>query len=195
MVSHSAREEIRGHRRSFPRVSVSLPFATLCPLTSGLVPPTSIHIREYRDGDWSEWLRMSVALFPHEDADDLVLGMREWRTRDDAAVFVAARDGGGLAGFVEAGTRPYADGCSTSPVGYVEAWFVDADVRRTGVGGALLAAAEAWARSRGYREMASDALLDNTVSHAAHERAGYAEVGRVVQFRKPLTDDARGDDA
>ena len=151
---------------------------------------TSIHIREYRDDDdWSEWLRMSVALFPDERVDDLARGMRELGTRNDAAVFVAARDDGRLAGFVEAGTRPYADGCDTSPVGYVEAWFVDADVRRTGVGRALLAAAESWARARGYHEMASDALLDNTVSHQAHQRAGYAEVGRVVQFRKPLTDD------
>jgi aminoglycoside 6'-N-acetyltransferase I len=152
------------------------------------MPPTSIHVREYRDSDWAEWLRMSAALFPHERVDDLTLGMRELGTHDDAAVFVAACDDGRLAGFVEACTRPYADGCDTSPVGYVEAWFVDADVRRTGVGRALLDAAEAWARARGYREMASDALLDNTVSHEAHQRSGYAEVGRVVQFRKPLID-------
>ena len=144
-------------------------------------------IRAYRDTDWSEWLRMSVALFPEYTADELAGGMREFRGRRDGEVFVAERDDGSAAGFVEVGARPYADGCDTGPVGYVEAWYVDSDVRRAGYGRALLRAAEGWAREQGYHEMASDALLDNDVSHAAHRHSGYEEVGRVVQFRKLLS--------
>ena len=145
-----------------------------------------MRVRPYNDADWAEWLRMSVALFPEYSADDLAKGMREFRTRPDAEVFVVERNNGSTAGFVEAGSRPYADGCDTSPVGFVEAWYVDPDVRRAGYGRTLLRAAEDWARGRGYTEMASDALLDNLISHAAHHRAGYEEVGRVVQFRKSL---------
>ena len=129
---------------------------------------------------------MSVALFPEYCAEDLARGMKEFRGRRDAEVFLAERDNGSVAGFVEAGSRPYADGCDTSPVGYVEAWYVDPDVRRKGYGRALLNAAEDWARREGYTEMASDALLDNDASHAAHHAAGYEEVGRVVQFRKNI---------
>lgn len=129
---------------------------------------------------------MSVALFPEYTPEDLAKGMQEFRARPDAEVFVIDRGDGSLAGFVEAGSRPYADGCDTSPVGYVEAWYVDDKVRRQGYGRALLEAAEDWARSQGYREMASDALLDNHISHAAHRAAGYEEVERIVQFRKPL---------
>ena len=103
--------------------------------------------------------------------------MRAFRGRTDAEVFVAERPDGSIAGFVEAGSRPYADGCDRSPVGYIEAWFVDPDERCAGYGRALLAAAEEWARTRGYREMASDAQLSNDVSHAAHRRAGYGERG------------------
>jgi aminoglycoside 6'-N-acetyltransferase I len=143
-------------------------------------------VREYRDADWSTWLRMSVALFPEYSAEVLVPGMREFRARSDAEVFVAEDSDGAVVGFVEVGSRPYADGCDTSPVGYIEAWYVDTHLRREGCGRALLTAAEAWARNRGYREMGSDALLGNDVSHAAHLRAGYEEVDRVVQFRKPL---------
>jgi aminoglycoside 6'-N-acetyltransferase I len=143
-------------------------------------------VRPFADADWSEWLRMSLALFPRDAADDLEQGMREFRARSDAQVFIAERPNGSIAGFVEAGSRPYADGCATSPVGYVEAWYVDPDVRRAGYGRALLRAAEDWARAQGYREMASDARLDNHVSHAAHQRSGYVEVDRVVQFRKDL---------
>ena len=144
-------------------------------------------VREYRDGDWDEWLRMSRALFPAETDDSLTSGMREFRARRDAEVFVVDRGDARLAGFVEAGSRAYADGCDTSPVGYIEAWFVDPDVRRQGWGRALLAAAEEWARAQGYSEMASDALLDNVASHRAHAAAGYAEVERQIVFRKPLT--------
>jgi len=109
------------------------------------------------------------------------------RSRRDAEVFVVDRGDGTLAGFLEVGTRPYADGCDTSPVAYLEAWYVDPDVRRQGHGQALLDAAERWARECGYREMASDTQLDNAVSQAAHRQAGYQEVDRVVQFRKGLS--------
>ena len=112
--------------------------------------------------------------------------MREFRERSDADVFVIDRGNGRLGGFVEAGSRPYAEGCDTTPVGYVEAWYVDEDLRRRGYGRALLQAAEDWARLRGYREMASDALIDNETSHRAHVASGYAEVERIVTFRKAL---------
>jgi aminoglycoside 6'-N-acetyltransferase I len=63
---------------------------------------------------------------------------------------------------------------------------VDEDVRRTGVGAALVRAGEAWARAKGYRELGSDALLDNHVSHRAHRALGFSEEERLVIFRKPL---------
>jgi aminoglycoside 6'-N-acetyltransferase I len=143
-------------------------------------------IRAFTDGDWGEWLRMSRALFPGEPAEELEDGMREWRRQADTAVFIAERGDGTPCGFVEVGTRSYAEGCDTSPVPYIEAWYVDPDVRRRGVGRALLAAAEDWARGMGFREIASDALLDNVVSHEAHLRSGYSEVERIVVFRKSL---------
>jgi len=143
-------------------------------------------VRAYRDTDWAEWLRMSLALFDDCTADQLEPGMREFRARSDGEVFVVDRGDGSLAGFVEAGSRPYAEGCETSPVGYIEAWYIDEDVRKQGYGRALLEAAEDWARKQGYREMASDALLDNEISHRAHEASGYTEVERIVTFRKSL---------
>jgi aminoglycoside 6'-N-acetyltransferase I len=113
--------------------------------------------------------------------------MVEWVARPDAVVFVAEREGGrGLAGFAEVATRPYADGCETSPVAYLEGWYVDPDARRHGVGRALVRAAEGWARERGLREFASDALLENVISQRAHEALGFVEVERAVRYRKPL---------
>ncbi|GJG86298.1 aminoglycoside N(6')-acetyltransferase type 1 [Gemmatimonadetes bacterium T265] len=140
-------------------------------------------VRPYTPPDRAEWLRVRRALWPDSDAEDA----RAWLARDDVAVFVAARPGGaGLAGFAEVGARAYADGCATSPVGYLEGWYVDPDVRRSGVGAALVRAAEAWARGRGYAELASDALLDNVGSQRAHVALGFDEVERSVTYRKAL---------
>ena len=143
-------------------------------------------VRRFRETDWDEWLRMSMSLFPHTVPADHEGEMRRLLAREDAAVFIAERADGTACGYVEVGSRPYVDGCETSPVGYIEAWWVDPDMRRGGYGRALLAAAEEWARAKGYTEMGSDALLDNRVSHEAHRRSGYEEVDRVVQFRKRL---------
>ena len=113
--------------------------------------------------------------------------MAAWLARPNTEVLVAERpDGAGLAGFAEVGMRSYADGCETSPVAYLEGWYVDEDVRRQGVGTSLVRAAESWARGQGFREMASDTQLDNTASQQAHRALGYEEVERVVAYRKTL---------
>lgn len=145
-----------------------------------------MRVRPIESRDWADWRRMAQALLPDENPDEYEPELRALIQRGDAAVFVAERPDGSVCGYVEAGSRPYADGCATSPVGYIEAWYVDPDMRRSGYGRALLTAAESWARSRGYSEMASDALIDNAVSYESHIRSGYTEVERIVQFRKPL---------
>ena len=131
---------------------------------------------------------MSKALFTGTTDDDHTSDMTVFLARRDAQVFIAERPDGSVCGYVEAGARSIADGCSTSPVGYIEAWYVDPDVRREGYGRALLEAAESWAIDRGYREMASDALLENDVSHEAHKRSGYVEVDRQITYRKQLSE-------
>jgi aminoglycoside 6'-N-acetyltransferase I len=140
--------------------------------------------RPYVPSDREEWRRMRRALWGDEAAADGDLDA--WLIRPDAVVIVAERPGGRLCGFVEAATRPYAEGCDTSPVAFLEGWFVDDDVRRRGVGRALVEAVERWAEAQGLSELASDALLDNDISHAAHLRLAFEEVERIVCFRKPI---------
>ena len=101
--------------------------------------------------------------------------------------FVAETEDGRLVGFLEAGLRSHADSCGTSsPVGYVEGWYVEESHRRQGIGRQLLAAAEGWARRQGCVEMASDALIENELSQKAHAALGYEVVARSVLYRKPL---------
>ena len=71
-------------------------------------------------GDDAEWLRMRSALWPDATELEHQADMAQWAARPEAAVFVAVRPGGEKrAGFAEVGTRSYADGCETSPVGYL----------------------------------------------------------------------------
>jgi aminoglycoside 6'-N-acetyltransferase I len=104
----------------------------------------------------------------------------------NAITLVAEREDGSLGGFLEAGTRPYAERCLSSPVGYVEGWWVDPELRRSGVGAMLVSAAESWARSLGLTEMASDTDLANEQGQGAHRALGYHEVERIVCYRKRL---------
>ena len=84
------------------------------------------------------------------------------------------------------GQRDYAEGCETSPVGYIEGWYVDADLRELGWGKKLVMAGEDWARKQALREVASDTWLDNETSIQAHIALGYSEVERAVHFNKKL---------
>jgi aminoglycoside 6'-N-acetyltransferase I len=129
---------------------------------------------------------MRKALWEECPDEEQVREIEEISGNDGLEVFFAERPGGGLCGFLEASIRPWADGCETRPVGYIEGWYVDPDMRRRGLGRALVEAAEAWARSRGCHQMASDAELWNEVSHRAHGALGYGETARLVLFKKDL---------
>jgi aminoglycoside 6'-N-acetyltransferase I len=111
-------------------------------------------------------------------------------TPQSGVTFVVESTGGGLCGFIEVSLRNYAEGCMTSPVAYIEGWYVDEHCRRRTLGTRLVQAAEAWARSQGLKEMVSDTQVENAVSIQAHTRLGYEEVERLVCFRKAL--DASG---
>jgi aminoglycoside 6'-N-acetyltransferase I len=102
-------------------------------------------------------------------------------------IFVAAAPDGALLGFLEVGLRSHADGCDWShSVGYVEGWFVSENVRRLGIGAALLRAAEDWSRAQGCKEIASDTQIENVVSQRAHQALGFQIAERAVLFRKSL---------
>jgi aminoglycoside 6'-N-acetyltransferase I len=133
------------------------------------------------------WLRLRSALWPREPIEEHQRDMTDILSDEDFnAVFVSLDGRGGLTGFVEVTLRMQAEGCRTSPVGYIEGWFVVPRARRKGIGRALVNRAEAWAASQGCREMASDAEVENDLGRAAHRGAGYAEIERLAHYRKEL---------
>ena len=140
--------------------------------------------------DASSWLALRLALWPdgseaehREEIDRFLAGQAGGRP---AAVLLAEEDSGRLVGVAELSIRPYAEGCVTDRVAYLEGWFVESDSRRRGIGRALVAAAEDWSRAQGCTEFASDADPDNDVSIRAHGALGFADAGLVRCFFKNL---------
>src|SRR5262245_29285450 len=136
---------------------------------------------------------MRQALWPDDGAEThlrearrFFAELREGPGTMPEAVLVAEAADATLVGFAEVSRRLYAEGCTTSPVGFLEGWYVAPGHRRSGVGRALVTAAEAWARGLGCREFGSDAVADNLVSALAHSALGFEEVVVIRSFRKPL---------
>ena len=145
-------------------------------------------IRAMRPEDTESWLVMRMALWPETDEPQHRREMAMMLSDEERfAVLVCQDPNGELDGFAEVSLRAWAEGCESSPVGYLEGWYVAEHARRQGIGAGLVAAAEDWARSRGCTEMASDTELANRVSEAAHLRLGYQVAARVTAFRKRLT--------
>lgn len=157
---------------------------------------TMIHIRSAEPADAAQWIALRAALWPDEDRTSLAAEVARFFAEPESgagvmpeAVLVAtdADLPNELLGFAEVSRRAYAEGCETSPVGFLEGWYVVPERRRQGVGRALVAAAEAWALALGCHGFASDALMENTVSATAHRALGFEEVEIIRCFRKDLS--------
>ena len=98
-----------------------------------------------------------------------------------------AYEGSTPVGFAEMALRNLVDGCKTSPVGYLEAIYVEPVYRGTGLGRELLLAAENWALEKGCTEFATDSALDEVDAQQFHLHMGFEETFRSVQFRKALS--------
>ncbi len=145
-------------------------------------------VRPATPEDSAPWLKMRQALWP-EGASDHPFEIASYfagRLRTPLQVLLAFDDAGLPVGFVELSIRPYAEGCDTDSVAYLEGWYVAPEARLQGVGRSLIQAAERWAREEGCSEFASDALVDNEISAAAHRALGFTEVVQIRCFKKPL---------
>jgi aminoglycoside 6'-N-acetyltransferase I len=134
-------------------------------------------VRPIRLEDFVEVEAMMHALWLSPDPYDF----------SDESIFVWQRDDGpGLGGFISFSVRAWAEGCESSPVPYIEGWWVAPDLRGSGVGRALVDAVERWCLEHGHHELGSDVEVDNEVSLRAHAALGFEPTLRLQFFRKRL---------
>jgi aminoglycoside 6'-N-acetyltransferase I len=154
--------------------------ATWMRQTGGLV------IRSAGPADRDAVARMRSKLWPDSKAAEIP-GLLE-RPADEGILLVAEHEARAPCGYAEIGTRPFAEGCSTSPVAYLEGIWVEEAARRQGVARALVRVAEDWGRGLGLQEIASDTEVGNVESQAFHRGVGFEEAGQVVCFRRMMVD-------
>jgi aminoglycoside 6'-N-acetyltransferase I len=146
-----------------------------------------LQIRAVMSRDSETWRRMRCELWPNSEGHRIeVARFFAGDRREPAEVLIAFDDGGEAVGFAELSIRNVVDGCLSGNVGYLEGWYVVPSARRQGIGRALIAAAEQWARRQGCTEFGSDASIENEGSIAAHRALGFQETSRGCMFRKDL---------
>ena len=143
-------------------------------------------IRKIVESDRADWVRLRNALWPGSLWDHDVETRKYFERPGTALIVFVAAVNARIVGFIEMDFRPYAPGCASSPVAFIEGWYVEPAYQRHGIGRALVEAAEARARVMGHTEMGSDAELENADGIAAHRAVGYEEVERIVCFRRSL---------
>ena len=149
---------------------------------------STLEIQPVTTADKSAWIEMRGDLWPGSrdhharEVERFFAG----QAREPLAALIAKDERGRHIGFAELSIRPYAEGCTTDNVAFLEGWYVVPEERGRGVGRALVAACEAWGRAQGCSEFASDTEADNEASAAAHRALGFLEEGLVRCFRKAL---------
>lgn len=148
----------------------------------------SLFIRPVHASNAAAWERMRRELWPAEPDDHAAEISRflSGKNNREEEVLLAFTPEGTAIGFIELSIRPYAEGCKSERVAYIEGIFVEKNKRGEGIGSALVKAAEAWGRAHGCVEIASDSEIENETSIAAHRAFGFDETTRLVCFRKNL---------
>lgn len=135
-----------------------------------------------------EWVALRRALWPHATEREHRLEAEALLARTgDAVAFLARTAADAAVGFAEATLRrDYVNGCTTSPVAFLEGLYVRPDWRRRGIARLLVGAVRGWALDLGCSELASDADLRSLASRRMHAALGFEETERVVFFRMSL---------
>jgi GNAT superfamily N-acetyltransferase len=141
-----------------------------------------MRIRQYepRDRDAALGLapRLTVGVAAWRDPAVALDAVHSWvhdaitATAQDHAVFVAEEPSGRLIGLVSVSKRIHFSG---GVDGYVGVLIVAADREGRGVGRALMASAERWARERGLKRMTLETGAVNTRARAVYGKLGYVE--------------------
>lgn len=149
---------------------------------------TGFGIRRATEKDLEAWASLRHQLWPHLSLEGHRADIAEALSEPERLVaFLCLDPDGRTIGLAEASVRSdYVNGCETSPVAFLEGIVVAPVARRQGVAARLVAGVADWARGQGLTELASDAEIDNTVSHAMHAALGFEETERVVCFRRAL---------
>jgi GNAT superfamily N-acetyltransferase len=145
-------------------------------------PLPSVRIRPATPADRDAALglapRLMIGVAPWLDRDGVLAAVKDWVASSigapgpDRVALIAEDADGACVGFVSVARREHWSGAVEAYIGEL---IVTERAEGTGVGRALLQAAEDWARERGYRLIALDTGAANARARRFYDRAGFAE--------------------
>ena len=143
----------------------------------------SIAIRTATPEDAAEISRLSAELGYPAPTQAFAQRLGQLLASTKHEVLVAEGEQGHLYGFIAVEHRLIIEYGERAEIA---ALVVDTQVRRGGVGKALVAAAERWAADRGLADMVVRSNAARQESHPFYENAGYERTKTQHVYRKPL---------
>jgi GNAT superfamily N-acetyltransferase len=141
-------------------------------------------IRIAREGDEAALALLAAQLVGQNvDASSMRERLARVRTERIGEVFVAQADDGRVLGWAHVVPRLQLE---HEPYAELAGLVVDEAARSTGLGAALLGAAEDWARERGFVTMLVRSRVTRQRAHRFYEREGYERFKESAVFRKAL---------
>lgn len=137
--------------------------------------------------NFKEAAQLSVELWPECEASVQSEYYMEMIGSASATCYLVKHDGRYI-GFIELSLRTdHVEGSDLTCTPYIEGVYVKREHRHKGTGLRLIQAAEEWALSHGYRQIASDVEIYNEASINFHTAAGFKEANRLVCFIKDIS--------
>ncbi|GAB3500020.1 GNAT family N-acetyltransferase [Spirosoma knui] len=139
------------------------------------------------ESDFNVWHQLALELWPDYEPEEMADVTHAIAQSPRETAFIVHDESGTAIGFMNLSLRyDYVPGATQKPVAYVEGLYVRPAYQQQGIGRQLIERAEQWAQEQGCRELASDALIDNTASAEFHSKVGFREEERTIFFIKPL---------
>ena len=145
--------------------------------------PASVVIRAMRESDADAVHRLAVELgYPTEPAFTL-RRIRAVLVSDIADAFVAEDSEGRVLGWAHVFVAPFLESGPNAELGGL---VVEEAARGRGIGAALVARTEAWARERGIRKICLRSNVIRTEAHAFYQKLGFAIQKSQFKFQKEI---------
>lgn len=143
-------------------------------------------VRKAGEQDLEILANLAVLLWDSNSVSELIAEFSEIISTSKSQFFLKYKNDIPI-GFAQSQLRyDYVEGTKTSPVGYLEGIFIKEGYRKKGYAKELLVECEAWAKSNGCQEFASDCEIANIDSFRFHKAMNFTEANRIICFTKTL---------
>lgn len=145
--------------------------------------PASVVIRAMRESDADAVHRLAVELGYPTEPDRTLARIRAVLASDIADAFVAVDSEGRVLGWAHVFVAPFLESGPNAELGGL---VVEEGARGRGIGAALVARTEAWARERGIGKICLRSNVIRTEAHAFYQKLGYAIQKSQFKFQKEI---------